>query len=233
MKRKRARGGGRKSRSGPTSPLTFRIPEDLRRELELEATENGSVSERLLWHLRRSMNRKREEERDPALHYLLLLIARLAEGITGGELIPDKRFRSTLQSEWRTDLFSFRAFKFAVKKLLDTLEEPPEQAFSPTGGESEELARIGMNMFGDSPEFIKLLAEVQKSPEAFGAWVFGNFWTRFTKSGLPFTESERTMMLKNPILGRVMEREYFDFQKARKALELTPRERTQRTKAND
>ena len=45
MKRKRAKGGGRKPKAGPTSSLTFRIPDDLRRELELEANAE-SVSER-------------------------------------------------------------------------------------------------------------------------------------------------------------------------------------------
>ena len=75
-------------------------------------------------------------------------------------------------------------------------------------------------MFRDTPpEFLKLLAEVQKSPESYGAWVFNNFWSRFTKSDLPF-DSERTVLLEHPIFGRVMEREYLDFKKARKALEL-------------
>ena len=223
MKRKRAPGGGRKAKAGPTSPLTFRIPNDLRRELELEATEDGKVSERLLWHLRRSINRKREEERDPALQALLLLIARLAEQITGGEYVPDKDFRSLVRSEWRTDLFQFRAFKFAVKKLLDTLEEPPESS-SLTEEERERYARELAEKFGSSPELTKLLLEIDKSPEAKGAWVFGNMWTRFTHSHLPFSESERRMMINHPILGRAMERESSDFQKARKALELKPPE---------
>jgi hypothetical protein len=224
MKRKRAKGGGRKPMAGPTSPLTFRIPEDLRRELELEAAQaNGgaSVSERLLWHLRRSISRKREEERDPALQALLVLIARLAEEMTGGDLMPDKDVRSELQKQWRTDLFQFRAFKFAVKKLLDTLEEPPESS-SMSQEERESYARESAKTFGNSPEFTKLFVETQKSPEAMGAWAFGNFWTRFTHSHLPFTEEERRMILRQPILGRAMEREYFDFQKARKALELKP-----------
>ena len=220
MKRKRAPGGGRKAKAGPTSPLTFRIPADLRRELELEATEDGSVSERLLWHLRRSIDRKREEERDPALKALLLLIARLAEDLTGGEYAPDKDVRSNLQREWRTDLFQFRAFKVAVKKLLDTLEEPPEPPRGMTEEERERSRKAAAEEFGGSPEFTKLFLEVQRSPEAMGAWTFGNVWKRFTHSHLPFTENERRMIRDQPILGRAMEREYYDFQKARKALEL-------------
>ena len=69
---------------------------------------------------------------------------------------------------------------------------------------------------------MELYLEIQKSPEAMGAWVFGNLWTRFTHSHLPFTENERRMMAKHPVLGEAMEREYYDFQKARKALELKP-----------
>jgi hypothetical protein len=220
MKRKRAPGGGRKARAGPTSSLTFRIPDDMRKQLEREAAEKKSnVSDRLHWHLRRSFNRQREEERDPALQGLLVLIARLAEDVAGGEYVPDKYMQSRLRREWRTDLFQFRSFKFAVKKLLDTLEEPPE---SSTEEEREKFALKAAEHFGASPEFNKLYLEIHKSPEAMGAWVFGNLWKRFTHSHLPFTENERRMMVEDPVLGVAMEREYYDFQKARKALELKP-----------
>jgi len=219
MKRKRARGGGRKSRSGPTSSLTFRIPDQMRRQLESEAAaKDATVSERLLWHLSRSFNRQREEERDPALNGLLIVIASLAEATTGGELLSDKYYRSEVQRKWRTDLFNFRAFKFAVKKLLDTLEEPPESTM--TQENHENYAREAS--VGDSPEFQKLFLEINKSPEAMGAFNFKNVWTRFTHSDRPFTESERSMMNRFPDFGRAMEREYYDFQKARKALELEP-----------
>jgi hypothetical protein len=223
MKRKRAPGGGRKARAGPTSSLTFRIPDDMRKQLEREAAEKAvNVSDRLLWHLRRSFNRQREEERDPALQGLLVLISRLAENIGGGEYVPDKDVRSWLRREWRTDLFQFRAFKFAVKKLLDTLEEPPESSSQITEEEREKFALEAAERFGTSPEFNKLFLETQKSPEAKGAWVFANLWTRFTHSHLPFTENERRMMADHPVLGVAMEREYYGFQKARKALELKP-----------
>jgi len=222
MKRKRAPGGGRKAKAGPTSSLTFRIPDDLRKHLEREAAEKAvNVSDRLLWHLRRSFNRQRDEERDPALQGLLVLIARLAEDVAGGEYVPDKNVRSRLRREWRTDLFLFRAFKFAVKKLLDTLEEPPESS-SQTTEEAEKFALEAAEHFGASPEFNKLFLEINKSPEAMAAWVFGNLWKRFTHSHLPFTEDERRMIVEHPVLGLAMEREYYDFQKARKALELKP-----------
>jgi hypothetical protein len=218
-KRKRAPGGGRKARSGPTSNFTFRIPDDLRRELEEEATDNATVSERVLWHLRRSIARKHEEERDPALQKLLLLIGMLAEEITGGELMADEFFRSKIRHEWRTDLHKFRAFKFAVKKLLDTLEEPPD---SMTEQERERLAKESLEKWGGPPEFNRLFIEAQKSPEAMGAWVFNNFWTRLSKSHLPFTKEEQEAMVEFPDLGQKMKREYYDFRKVRSALELKP-----------
>jgi hypothetical protein len=224
MKRKRAPGGGRKARAGPTSSLTFRIPDDMRKQLEREAAEKEvNVSDRLLWHLRRSFNRQRDEERDPALQALLVVIARLAEDVTGGELMPNKDVRSQLQRRWRTDLFQFRAFKFAVKKLLDTLEEPPSDEHELTEEQREQFARESAEHFGDSPEFTTLFLSIHKSPEAMGGWVFGNLWKRFTHSHLPFTENERRMMVEDPVLGVAMKREYYDFQKARKALELKPK----------
>src|SRR5262249_7078104 len=157
MKRKRAPGGGRKARAGPTSSLTFRIPDDMRKHLEREAAEKDvTVSDRLQWHLRRSFNRQRDEERDPALQGLLVLIARLAEDVAGGEYTPDKYLRSRLRREWRTDLFQFRSFKVATKKLLDTLEEPPPDEFEMTEAEREKFALEAAGHLGASPEFNKL-----------------------------------------------------------------------------
>src|SRR5262249_36041983 len=157
MKRKRAPGGGRKARAGPTSSLTSRIPDDMRKQLEREAAEKAvNVSDRLLWHLRRSFNRQREEERHPALPGLLVLIGRLAETVAGGEYMTEKDVRSRLRREWRTDLFQFRAFKSAVKKLLDTLEEPPESSSQMTEEEREKFALEAAGDFGTSPEFNRL-----------------------------------------------------------------------------
>src|SRR5262245_29055532 len=220
MKRKRAPGGGRKAKAGPTSSLTFRIPDDLRRQLESEAIDGATVSERLPWHLRRSFNRQSEEERDPALRALLFMIARLAEGISPGELTTDMALKAQIQSKWRTELFNFRAFKVAVKRLLDILEEPP--AKKNYYKRAEIIRRKAPKTLG--PEFAEMFAEIHKTPESYGAWVFGNLWARFVKSDLPFTESEHRMMQRYPILGRVMEREYHSFQKARKALELKQEE---------
>lgn len=110
-----------------SSSLTIRIPDDMRKQLESEATESGeSVAQVLLWHLRQSFNRNRELEREPAMRALCFLIAELAHNVSS---LIDGRGRPLF--DWRSDPFFFRAFKLAVAQLLDALEpggeiEPPE-----------------------------------------------------------------------------------------------------------
>jgi hypothetical protein len=219
--RKRAPGGGRKPNPNKKVMFSTRLEPEVMAALRAGAQtwSDQNISTFAEYLINKGLRDRDEAERDPALQGLLLLIARLAEHIAGGELTPDKRVRSLIRTEWRNDLFKFRGFKIAVKKLLDTLEEPPEPPPS-TEKEHEELTRYLTENYG--PEYQKVYVEIHKSPEAFGAWMFGEFWTRFTKSHLPFTEDERSMMSKHPVLGRAMEREYYDFQKARKALELKP-----------
>jgi hypothetical protein len=169
--------------------------------------------------IERGLRERSERERDPALRGLLFMIAQLAERVAGEQYTPDADVRSYFQQQWRTDLFKFRAFKFAIGKLLDALEEPPGEI---RPAMTEEQAEDVNKFFGTSPEFMKLMVEIYKSPESLGAHQFASLWTQVVKSDLPFTEAERKMMLKHPILGRVMEREYYGFREARKALELEP-----------
>src|SRR5262245_50715977 len=207
MKRKRAPGGGRKPKAGvSTSSLTFRIPDDLRRQLEAEVT-NGGVAKRLVWHLRRSFNRQREEERDPALSNLLFLISQLAEELSGGQLMKsaDKDLRLHLQRQWRTDLFNFRAFKLAVRKLLDALEEPADKSADPdltdeqrkrvtiTEEDRERVARE----HGGGPEFIKLYLDAYKSPETLADHEFKNLMMRAQRTH-PMTDRERELIREDP-----------------------------------
>jgi hypothetical protein len=219
MKRKRASGGGRKPKAGSTSPLTVRIPDDLRRQLESEAAaKDGSVAERLIWHLRQSFSRKREEERDPALQGLLFLIARLAEYTGGGIYLSNKEARKYLQRDWRTDQFNFRAFKFAVKRLLDELQEPTSSAPRITGKTERELEEE-FKEFGTTPEFNKLLSDVQKSPEAYGTYKFRTLWTN-TMRTRPLTEKELEIVRAEPHVGGIIEHDFYNLPKARRALEL-------------
>jgi hypothetical protein len=223
VKRKRAAGAGRKPKgefSQLTSSLTIRIPEDMRRQLESEAAANNlSVTQALLWHLRQSFNRERDRKRDPALQGLLFLIAQLAERSSGG-MYFEKELRTVYQSEWRTDLFNFRAFKAAARKLLDAIEEPPAPSDMFTPKQRKEMAINAAKSFGGGPELIKRFVEIHKSPESYATFVFTNLWTLFVKSHLPMTEDELKMIRSSPVVGRVMEREYYGFQRARNDLAL-------------
>jgi hypothetical protein len=168
---KRAPGGGRKPKgqfSQLSSTLTIRIPDDMRRQLEEEASaRNESLAQRLMWHLRQSFNREQEKERDPALQALLFLIAQLVEHMTVAILEPHKDVRSLSRSRWRKDLFLFRAFKIAVGKLLDAMEEPP--------GPLRPLPPVE-HPPDLNPKLDKLFEEVRKSPEAFADWHFSTIW---------------------------------------------------------
>jgi hypothetical protein len=116
MKAKRKPGAGRKPR-GPFSQnsamMTVRMPSDLRDELERSANRRGwSLSQELLWRVRSSYKRQREEERrPPATRALCFLISELAERV-GFFDVPN----------WHRSPFAFRAFHLAVARLLEAIE---------------------------------------------------------------------------------------------------------------
>ena len=123
MARKRAPGGGRKPiGSAAARPLTIRMDDDMRRQLEAavgrqkvsKPQKTWNLSQEILWRLRVSLHDEHEEERrDPALRALCFLIERLTHHIVG-----------PVPAHWRSDLFLYRAFKIAVHQLLDALEPP-------------------------------------------------------------------------------------------------------------
>jgi hypothetical protein len=119
MKQKRAPGGGRKPKgafSGLTSPLSIRMPPDMRKELESASKKKGwSLTQELLWRLRVSLNKQQEVRRDPATRAICYLISRMGEKI-----------HKRIPLEWRRNPFLFRAFKIGVANLLDELEPPGE-----------------------------------------------------------------------------------------------------------
>jgi hypothetical protein len=128
--RKRAAGVGRKPKgdfSQLTSPLSIRMPEDMRRQLEVAASASGrSVSQEVLRRIQESFNQERDKARDPAMRALCFLIAQLAGDVAG---LTDEKGRPFF--DWRTDPFFFRAFKLAIAQMLDALEpageiQPPQ-----------------------------------------------------------------------------------------------------------
>jgi hypothetical protein len=213
-KKKRAPGGGRKP-GGEFSHLTaffgVRMPHDLREQLEAAAEKTGrSASQELLARLNSSLTRQREKERDPALRGLLFLIAQLAERIGGGQFMADSPRRSYLQKSWRTDLFKFRAFKFAVRKLLEALEEPPGELLPPYTKE---------NLAGN-PEAIELFLERNKTPEAYASNVLAWLLEQSNRSS-ELSEREKALIREYPQFAKIWEREYYGFQRVRQDLQLS------------
>jgi len=234
-KRKNPRGAGRKPQgefSQLTSPFSLRMPEDLRKQLEAAAEKNRrSASQELLARLNSSLNREKDRERDPALQGLLFMIGRLAESISfvyipDSAYIPDsireqdkemsgKKLRAEWQSVWRTDLFKFRAFKFAVTKLLNALEEPPDS------GRHKRM----LEFYQKHPPVSALdknYRETNKSPEARGTAEFESLWNRGAEAS-EFNNEEirkRVRTIPDTYLRDLLEHEFLKLPKARKALEL-------------
>jgi hypothetical protein len=174
-KRKRAKGGGRKPK-GPftelTSPLSIRMPNYMREELESAAQTSGkSVSQELLRRLSNTFDRDREKARDPDMRALCFLIAETARQAVG---IPvSDQLKSTNTLSWRNNPFFFRAFKIAVGTLLDALEPagpitPPKMKFNfrPTAHNTTAAAGDALNHFIKSYE----------TPEARGQYAAGYIW---------------------------------------------------------
>jgi hypothetical protein len=177
-----------------------------------------------LARLNSSLNLERDRERDPALQALLFFIARLAESLSG-VYMPDyigpqdeemigKKLRAQWQTDWRTDLFKFRAFKFAVKKLLDALEEPRDMQ----PGFKRLMERFEKRPPG-SPE--PKFPNPNRSPEALGGHQFERLWRRSES-----TDNNEEILkgirdnIQDKYLRDVLEHEFLKLPKARKALEL-------------
>jgi Arc-like DNA binding domain len=158
MGKRRAPGGGRKPKgefSGVTSPLSIRMPEEMRRQLEAAAHARGrSVSQETLRRIQETFRSDRERARDPAMQALCFLIAQLAGGVAG---LTDPQGRPAF--DWRSDRFFFRAFKLAVAKVLDALE-PSGEIRPPT---------VMLDNFDKDEQGLRLLEMVRatyETPEA-------------------------------------------------------------------
>ena len=125
-KRQRAPGGGRRPKgefSELTSPLSFRMPASMRKDLEAARRKSGrSTTQEMLTRLQYSFNEDRRKARDPALQAVCYLISEAAEGTAN----PAPARVKNLRPLWRSNPFLFRAFKLAVAKLLDALEPAGE-----------------------------------------------------------------------------------------------------------
>ena len=180
-KRKRAPGGGRQPSgafSKLTSPLSVRMPAEMREELEVAAKESGkSLGQELLRRLQDSFNRDRDKARDPAMQALCFLIAETAQQTAGLNKATHRELH------WRTNPFYFRAFKIAVGKLLDALEpkgdiEPPlEMQFNITTEEAGALENDFLKSFRD--------------PESRGGYAARSIWASLRNVPLHTREEDK------------------------------------------
>ena len=163
MAKRRRAGGGRKPKgefSELTSPLSFRMPERMWKELQAAKRKSGrSATQEMLRRLQYSFNEDRRKSRDPALQALLYLIGEAAEGVTNTYEFRVKDMRPL----WRSNPFLFRAFKLAVSKLLDALE-PAGDIKSPATLEITENVTLDLT----APNFVR---DIYQTPETLADFV--------------------------------------------------------------
>jgi hypothetical protein len=134
------------------SQLTVRMPDDLRAELEVAAERRGhSLSDQLIWRLRASFARERDQDHDRASRAFAFLISRIAEMASVD--LPERMPEEGMPEGWFRDPFKFRVFKLGVAKVLD--------AFDPPGEPRSPFANPPRNLHSS----IMALADFYKTPE--------------------------------------------------------------------
>jgi hypothetical protein len=120
MPLKRAPGAGRKPKGDTAMPsFTWRMPADVRSQLEAAAKKNGlNLSDELLRRLRASFVVEHERRRDPAIKALTFLISTATQWVSLAP--PGARLN------WYRNRFLYRAFQTATQIILAALEPPGE-----------------------------------------------------------------------------------------------------------
>ena len=234
--KRRAPGGGRKPQgevSRLRSVMSFRMPEEMRDELQKAAKESGrSVTQELLRRVQESFDQDRKNYRDPATKALCFLFSDLAENVHGGT--PD----------WRSDPFLFRAFKIGVTKLLNNLPEPKGK-IEPPRLRKFLLDRLSaddpMNETEHVKNWRKQLTRMMKSPEALAKSAVENTLAGYFKTDPRYGdwgawrkawEPSREKLDADPEIPglfskflRHQDNTYYGMQQARDGLSLKPRRR--------
>jgi hypothetical protein len=119
--RKRAPGGGRKPKHGVrASPLSLRVPKEVREGLEASAAERKqgkgwSLSEEILLRLKQTFYDERRD-RDRASKALCRFLTEVILAVAN----------STVGPNWRSDPWAFKAIRLAFDRVLVGLEPPGE-----------------------------------------------------------------------------------------------------------
>jgi hypothetical protein len=233
MAKRRKSKGGRPRNPNKKVVFTLRLEPQVLAELKARAQTwqggNGNVSKFTEFLLDKGLHEREEDQRDPALRALLFFIAELAERVSGG-FYPEKA-RPELLALWRTDPFRFSAFKVAVRKLLDVIEEPPGEIKSPfnEGEIKDHLSTLNL-----SPEDLKYavnpLVAICKSPENFGAAQFISLW-KTAHSAVPLTDWHQAVF-SSP-RDKSTEREFYGLPKALRDLKLKSKKDKPEGNSND
>jgi hypothetical protein len=229
MVKRRKPGGGRKPNPNKKVMFSTRLEPHVMAALKAGAEKWGAgknvsaFTERLISDGLQDLEYK---ARDPALRGLIYFIAQLAEKISGPVVLRrlSKEFQSTSEAYyggatnasdlWRTDPFHFIAFKVAVKKLLDALEEPPGEIRSPIPGAERQKARFGTDELGER------MRKGLSTPEEYGAFNFELLWEQSQRSS-PFSDFERKLYRGG--FGEAFLRTLYTLPRALRDLELKPK----------
>jgi hypothetical protein len=166
--------GGRPTKPGRKVMLSMRVEPHILAALKAGAKKapGKNVSTFAEYLIDKGLRQRAEEKRDPALKALLHFIGQIAVWASGRFVMIEKQeLHDRIPAFWRTDQLSFRAFKFAVRGLLDLIEEPPGDDPLAREGREKFLEVVG-EAVGTSPDM---------SPERLGETILYALWFRGTE----------------------------------------------------
>jgi hypothetical protein len=197
-----------------------------------------NLSEFTEFLINKALREREEEGRHRSLRALNYMIGELGERLSNpvygymrssdmtpserGGVVPDddQQFEEEMwklrrTDLWRTDPFRFKAFKVAVKKLLDALEEPPGEMRSPGPPERER----GRFRFAPTEELNERVWKALSSPEEWGTYNFEMLWLQSERSA-PASDFEKQVLQRFPSLLNKVLREFYTLPRARADLEV-------------
>ena len=189
MLKKRKPGGGRKPKgdfSGLASPLSIRMPEDMRKKLKAAASGSGkSTTQELLGRLSESLREPPNFfiREDLPTHDLCYLIEKMTRPMRAPAR-ADLGWKQT--RTWQNDKFLFLAFKAAISELLDRLA--PAGEIDPDVPETLRLVARGTS--GLSGED----AAQYDTPEKYAHLTVQGFWHWFMTTERPDVKADAEIL---------------------------------------
>jgi hypothetical protein len=180
--------------------ISLRIEEGLLDQLKNAAAEKGHgvLSREIMSRLKYSL---KFSDRDKSIYALCYLMAELAD-LVGNPISAQGKPRF----DWRTDPFTFEAFRVALGELLDWLK--------PSGETISQFERYEGGFHGMPASVV----ENFKSPKAKGQEAFAVLWRKMQSEPLDDEEKGR---LRRTARGIRVERQFYAMADARRDLRLT------------